>query len=306
MNINALCNLQEPTPLSLQRVSVSLRRFTNTEKIRLPQLIHGCKLIWDVSIDTYIDTSVHTSILSEAGWLLFRRVSTLVFSLFRSFSLISRALISFCYVKRGSVITGDTKNMEMQLALRLSSKWMTDCHCQNLIYHRWLLPYEMQINYIKSHSCNLDSQHLPRMLSDLNEAEIKHRFLYRILSCFSLSLHGFFFYGVCSTDRVALLLLGDVLVDVLVTPVKHELLLLPVVHPHDLLGHLLDDLLELLQLLSPTKRHFLARQRKVRFNTWPTVWHEERWADNIFVYFTCKLSHSWSRAWRFPLSPFLI
>lgn len=89
------------------------------------------------------------------------------------------------------------------------------------------------------------------MLIDLNEAEIKHVFFYRILSCFSRNLYVF--YGVCFTDRVALLLLGDVLVDVLVAPVKHELLLLPVVHPHDLFGHLLDDLLQLLQLLSPTK-----------------------------------------------------
>lgn len=130
-------------------------------------------------------------------------------------------------------------------------------------------------------------------------------FFYRIRSCFSRNLYVF--YGVCFTDRVALLLLGDVLVDVLVAPVKHELLLLPVVHPHDLFGHLLDDLLQLLQLLSPTKWHFLARQKKeVGFITWPTIWHQQRWADNIFVYFTCKLSHSWSKAWRFPLSPFLI
>lgn len=108
-------------------------------------------------------------------------------------------------------------------------------------------------------------------------------FFYRILSCFSRNLYVF--YGVCFTDRVALLLLGDVLVDVLVAPVKHELLLLPVVHPHDLFGHLLDDLLQLLQLLSPTKWHFLARQKKeVGFITWPTIWHKQRWADNIFVF----------------------
>lgn len=60
-----------------------------------------------------------------------------------------------------------------------------------------------------------------------------------------------------STHGVALLLAWDVLVDVLVSPVEHQLLLLPVVHPHDLLGHFLHDLLELLKPLSPSERHFL-------------------------------------------------
>ena len=59
--------------------------------------------------------SVHTSILSEAGWLFFRRESTLPFSLFRCFSFSSRALISFCYIRRASVITGDAENIRKQL-----------------------------------------------------------------------------------------------------------------------------------------------------------------------------------------------
>lgn len=67
------------------------------------------------------------------------------------------------------------------------------------------------------------------------------------------------YYRHIMTHRVALLLPGDVLVDVLVSPVKHQLLLLPVVHPHDLLGDLLDDLLQLLQLLSPLEGQLLWR-----------------------------------------------
>lgn len=143
----------------------------------------------------------------------------------------------------------------------------------------------------------------------LLEIDLKHGFLKHqgikmnpVLSWLVLNLwtfnHGRF------TNRVALLLPWDVLIDVLVSPVKHQLLLLPVVHPHDLFGHFLNDLLEFLQLLRPTKRHFLAWEKEVSVNTWLTI------TAQLFVViclsFTCKLSHSWSRAWRFPLSPLLI
>lgn len=62
------------------------------------------------------------------------------------------------------------------------------------------------------------------------------------------------------TNRITLLLLWDVLVDVLVSPVEHQLLLLPVVHPHDFFGYFLNDLLEFSQLLGPTKWQLLAAQ----------------------------------------------
>lgn len=62
--------------------------------------------------------------------------------------------------------------------------------------------------------------------------------------------------------RVALLLLGDVDVDVLVSPVEHELLLLPLVHPHDGSGDLLDDVLELTQLTHAVVGHFLTQTKK--------------------------------------------
>lgn len=48
--------------------------------------------------------------------------------------------------------------------------------------------------------------------------------------------------------RVALLLLGEVLIDVLISPVEHQLLLLSLIHPHDGLRDLFDDVLELMQL----------------------------------------------------------
>jgi len=64
--------------------------------------------------------------------------------------------------------------------------------------------------------------------------------------------------------RVALLLPGDVLVDVLVSPVEHELLLLFLVDPHDGLGDLVDDALELPQLLHAAVGHFLRRARWVK------------------------------------------
>lgn len=51
--------------------------------------------------------------------------------------------------------------------------------------------------------------------------------------------------GRAQPYRVALLLPGNVLVDVLVPPVKHQLLLLSLVHPHDGPGDFLDDALKL-------------------------------------------------------------
>lgn len=59
--------------------------------------------------------------------------------------------------------------------------------------------------------------------------------------------------------RVALLLPGYILVDVLVSPVKHELLLLLLVHPHDGSGDLFDDALQLAQLTQTTVGHFLRQ-----------------------------------------------
>lgn len=69
------------------------------------------------------------------------------------------------------------------------------------------------------------------------------------------------------TNRVALLLLRDVLLDVLVSPVEHQLHFLLAVHPHDLLAHFLNDSLELLQLLRPVIGQLLARENKVTLNT---------------------------------------
>lgn len=68
------------------------------------------------------------------------------------------------------------------------------------------------------------------------------------------------------THRVALLLAWDVLLNVLVSPVKHQLLLLLVIHPHDLFGYFLNDLLEFLELLGPSKGHFLAKDKGVSLN----------------------------------------
>lgn len=63
--------------------------------------------------------------------------------------------------------------------------------------------------------------------------------------------------GGCDAYRVVLLLPGYVIVNVLVTPVEHELLLLPLVHPHDGAGDLLDDALQVAQLTNAVVGHFL-------------------------------------------------
>lgn len=58
----------------------------------------------------------------------------------------------FLLYKKRWIITGDTgktSGCSKREVLWLRSKWMTNYSCQNPIYHRWLLPYEMQINYIK-------------------------------------------------------------------------------------------------------------------------------------------------------------
>lgn len=55
------------------------------------------------------------------------------------------------------------------------------------------------------------------------------------------------------------MLLGDILVDVLVSPVKHKLLLLPLIHPHDGSGDLLNDALKLTQLTHTVVGHFLRQ-----------------------------------------------
>ena len=49
--------------------------------------------------------------------------------------------------------------------------------------------------------------------------------------------------------RVAVLFAGDVGVNVLVSPVKEQLLLLSLIHPHDITGDLLNDALQLTKLL---------------------------------------------------------
>ncbi len=61
---------------------------------------------------------------------------------------------------------------------------------------------------------------------------------------------------VCSYWE-ALLFLRDVGVNVFVAPVEHQLLLLSVVHPHDLCGDLLDDVQQVLQLDAPLVWGFL-------------------------------------------------
>lgn len=55
------------------------------------------------------------------------------------------------------------------------------------------------------------------------------------------------------------MLLRDILVDVLVSPVKHKLLLLSLIHPHDGSGDLLDDALKLTQLTHTVVGHFLRQ-----------------------------------------------
>lgn len=55
------------------------------------------------------------------------------------------------------------------------------------------------------------------------------------------------------------MLLRDILVDVLVSPVKHKLLLLSLIHPHDGMGDLLNDALKLTQLTHTVVRHFLRQ-----------------------------------------------
>lgn len=107
--------------------------------------------------------------------------------------------------------------------------------------------------------------------------------------------------------RVALLLLGDILVDVLVSPVEHEFLFLSLIHPHDGSGDLLNDALKLAQLSHTIVGHFLRENRS----------HCRYMSDNsehvtllMFMNFvvkrsgsTCRLSHSFSRMERLYLSP---
>lgn len=63
---------------------------------------------------------------------------------------------------------------------------------------------------------------------------------------------------------VALLFLWDVIVDVFISPVKHQLLFLSVVDPHDGSGDLLDDVLQVPQLTGPCMGHFLHVGKKIR------------------------------------------
>lgn len=55
------------------------------------------KVIWWF---LYEGPCFQTSILSDPGWLLFRSIFTLALSLCSSFSFTSKALISFCYIRR--------------------------------------------------------------------------------------------------------------------------------------------------------------------------------------------------------------
>lgn len=61
----------------------------------------------------------------------------------------------------------------------------------------------------------------------------------------------------CDAYGVVLLLPGYVGVNVLVSPVEHELLLLPLVHPHNGAGDLLDDALKVAELTHAAVGHFL-------------------------------------------------
>lgn len=83
------------------------------------------------------------------------------------------------------------------------------------------------------------------------------------------------------------MLLGDVDVDVLVSPVEHELLLLPLVHPHDGSGDLIDDALELTQLTCAVVGHFLTQMRKHNYtsDTQRKTSDESNEAQNHFFFF---------------------
>lgn len=67
-----------------------------------------------------------------------------------------------------------------------------------------------------------------------------------------------------SPYRVALLFSWDVVVDVFISPVEHQLLFLSVVDPHDGSGDLLDDVLQVSQLSRTRMRHFLRGEEKKR------------------------------------------
>lgn len=139
MSVDAFCYLKEPAPLSLQGVTISLKRMhkhTKTGKkssftfAGLQLVVFGLRFLLLIAPDLDL-VRCRVVILQEVVHFGLQPIQILFFYF--------QGTHQFLLYKKRWIITGDTgktSGCSKREVLWLRCKWMTNCSCQNPIYHR--------------------------------------------------------------------------------------------------------------------------------------------------------------------------